>query len=500
MSTPVSSIVFPGSSEEYLLMEHRSNDSETGAATSNTYGYVKLPEGYTLDENGRLKLGADDLALQIGLATDEKAGLIKVGYVAEKTRVPVELDENGNAYVELGEALESASSSNISHAFGKNRWLVFDFTADNKKSVKIKKGTKIRLDIASGGETESRWYKANEDMHYDLSAAMAEFTGINGTNFYLYLAPDGEEDVKIVLSKNSTFPNDVNVSYTANNTRKIGQFHTLCVAVPAAQRAKMVAAHGSRTVESNYLVKKYKQDGDGFYNFYNKEIRAITTNAKADLITVDHPLAGFAAGDILPESVWCLSFRPFSDPAGMVYDPNTDRAIDIYLQSGTGALTASEYNKTHTVSREQQNHEDDYMQVGKRLLFDYEFTSAASGSNEGTNIAGSADATTVGGHSDTEGARMISFIGCEECCGYLWQWSENVGPCASEPNSNQTYDGLGWLGQTWGRVGGLLLGGDWQNAYAFGYGSRSRASNSGNLRSNVSPTDGGRGASGVLRG
>ena len=498
MGTPISSIVFPGSDEEYLLRDHRIADSETGAATSNAYGLVKLPEGYTLDENGRLKLGADDLIESIGDASDEKFGLTKIGFEATKEEIPILLDEDGNAYVELGEALESVSATGISYPSNGERWLVFDFTADNKKSVKIKKGTKIRLDITSGGETESRWFNAREDMHYDLSAAMAEFTGINGTNFYLYLAPDGEEDVKIVLSKNSTFPNDVNVNYTANNTRKIGQFHTLCVAVPAAQRAKMVAAHGSRTVESNYLVKKYKQDSDGFYNFYNKEIRAITTNAKADLITVDHPLAGFAAGDILPESVWCLSFRPFSDPAGMVYDPNTDRAIDIYLQSGTGALTASEYNKTHTVSREQQNHEDDYMQVGKRLLFDYEFTSAASGSNEGTNIAGGVDATTVGGHSDTAGARMISFIGCEECCGYLWQWSENVGPCAAEPNSNQTYDGLGWLGQTWGRVGGLVFGASWNHASVCG--SRSRASDLGDLRSIVVMRHGGRGASGVLRG
>ena len=499
MSTPISSIVFPGSDEEYLLREHRAADTETGAATSNSYGYIKLPEGETLDENGRLRLGKDDLIESIGLATSEKLGLVKIGFEPTKTRMPVELDEDGNAYVELGTAIESASSSNASHAFGKNRWLTFDFSADNNQSVKIKKGTKIRLDITSGGETESRWYNAREDMHYDLSEAMSEFTDINGTNFYIYLAPDGDDDVKLVLSKNSTYPNDVNVNYTANNTRKIGQFHTLCVAIADTQKAKMVASHGTVAVGGMYSVKRYNPGNeDGFYEFYRKEITSLTSNAKADLIVVEHPLAGFNAGDILPESVWCLSFRPFADPAGMVYDPNTDRAIDIYLQSGTGALTASEYNKTHTVSREQQNHEDDYMQVGKRLLFDYEFTSAASGSNEATNIVGSSDKGTVGGHVDTAGARMTSFIGCEECCGYLWQWSENVGPCASTPNSFQTYDGLAWLGQTYGRVVGLLFGGNWRDAS--GCGSRSRASGSNNLRSHVGTNSGGRGASCVLRG
>jgi len=498
MSTPISSIVFPGSEEEYLLRDHRIADSETGAATSNSFGLVKLPENMSLDENGRLKLGTDDLIEAIGPANNNKPGMFKTGFIQNKSKFPVKMDSKNRAYLQIGKMLETAAVSDLSFDFGKNRWLTFDFSAGNKKSLKIKRGTKIRLDINSAGEVETRWYNATEDKHYDFSAEMTAFDSINGVNFYVYLVPDGEEDVKLVVSKNSTFPNDVNVAYTANNTRKIGQFHTLCVAVPAAQKTKMVAAHGSVAVGDNYVVKKYNSaDEDGFYNFYRKEISALTTNAKADLITVAHPLAGFSAGDILPESVWCLSFRPFSDPAGMVYDPNIDRAIDIYLQSGTGALTASEFNRTHTISREQQNHEDDYMQVGKRLLFDYEFTSAASGSNEGTAIAGAADAGTVGGHVDSAGARMISFIGCEECCGYLWQWSENVGPLASTPDTNQTYDGLAWMGQTWGRVAGLFFGGDCFDSSTCG--SRSRASYSDDVRFLVPPSAGGRGASGVLR-
>jgi len=56
------------------------------------------------------------------------------------------------------------------------------------------------------------------------------------------------------------------------------------------------------------------------------------------------------------------------------------------------------------------------------MLEDDEFQAIAAGSNEETNIAGSADPVTTGGHLDTAGRRMISNIGCEDCCGVLWQW------------------------------------------------------------------------------
>jgi len=493
MGTPISSIEFPGSAEEYLLRDHRCVDTETGGATSNDYGFVKLPVGTSLDSNGRMNF--DNI---IGVASPTKFGLVKTGFTETRQRVPLSVDENGNAYVELGQVIESMSTSGVSYPHGNNRWMTFDFTNPNHRSLKIKKGTKIRLDIYDNGKIESRWYIADEDKYYDFSADINKFTNKVGANFYVYLVPDGEEDVKLVISQNSTYPNDVDILYTANNTRKIGQFHTLCVTVGITQFSLIAAAHGSVATGQKYLVKDYHPDDeDGFYNFYNKTVTSLISNVKADILRVGHPLAGFNAGDILPESVWCLSFRPKANPAGMVYDVNTDEAYDIYLQSGTGRLTASEYNKTHTVNREQQNHEDDMLQVSKRLLGDYEFASCAAGSNEGTNIYGSEDVGVVGGHSDTSGQRMISFIGCEECCGYLYQWSEYVSSGYQDGHENTVYDGLGYFGQTHNVILALLFGGGWSNGSFCG--SRYRFFCSFYPRSIVAPYLGGRGVCGVLR-
>jgi hypothetical protein len=60
--------------------------------------------------------------------------------------------------------------------------------------------------------------------------------------------------------------------------------------------------------------------------------------------------------------------------------------------------------------------------VGKRLLWDNEFSIIAKGSNTRTNISGSSPPPTTGGHVDTAGTRMISVYGIEDCCGALNQW------------------------------------------------------------------------------
>ena len=171
--------------------------------------------------------------------------------------------------------------------------------------------------------------------------------------------------------------------------------------------------------------------------------------------------------DILPESVWCLSFRPWADPAGMVYDVNTDIAVDIYLQSGTGRLTASEYNVTHTTAREQQNFLDDALQVRKRLMKIIEFSSAALGGNEQTTIQGNKDYGVVGGHVDTAGDRMTSYIGCEEMAGYFLQMLEDKAYFVAQGTAHVDVfsDGLGWFGSSHNGMLFMTAGGWYTGSY-----------------------------------
>ena len=201
------------------------------------------------------------------------------------------------------------------------------------------------------------------------------------------------------------------------------------------------------------------------------------------------------AGDILPESVFCTTFKPdcLTEDA-MVYDIDSKIAVDVYLQSGTGANTRSVYNVIHTVSSQQGNHAADMHAVGKRLLSDDEFTTIALGSNEATNIAGSAYVANVGGHTDTGGRRMISAIGVEDACGLLWQWTRTINGWGG--NTWKTTDGRGSFGQEYSDIYVLVAGGLWDEGAHCG--SRSRAAN--RVRSSVDAGIGGRGSSRVSRG
>lgn len=96
--------------------------------------------------------------------------------------------------------------------------------------------------------------------------------------------------------------------------------------------------------------------------------------------------------------------------------------VAIYLASGTGSSTASANGAEITDTRSWMDFVDDFAAIGCRMLEDDEFQAIAAGSNEETNIAGSADPVTTGGHLNTAGRRMISNIGCEDCCGAMWQW------------------------------------------------------------------------------
>lgn len=397
---------------------------------------------------------------------------------------------------------DNTGGRSVQHLWGKERWLTFDFSDSARRSVKIKAGTHIALDITSNGSLVRRWLDVEEDTTYDLSAQMqaaadasATRTGEpGGRDYYLYLVPDGT-GVKIAVSCNSTYPNDISADYTASNTRKIGQLHTLCADAGSDLTMTAPASPNSAAVGDTYLVKQYDADDeDGFHKFYSKTVTAVTAGTYYDTVTTAHPLAGFLAGDILPESVFCLTFHPWSDGSGMCYDIDTDIMADIYLQSGTGSGTASVYGAATTDTRQQPNHQDDMRQTRKRLMTDLEFLSAALGSNEKTVIKGTADAVTTGGHTDTAGRRMVSAIGLEDCCGFLWQWLSDLGPTGG--SGFGTYDGHASFGQSYGTPYGLRAGGDWIDSASCG--SRSRSAS--NARSDAGANCGCRGSSRAVRG
>lgn len=290
--------------------------------------------------------------------------------------------------------------------------------------------SQIELDVDVAGDWDT-----TTPTDYTVAASRA------GTDFYVYAVQPGSGITpSFVLSANSTVPD----GYTADNSRKMGGFHCLCVAVGTIG---------------------------------------------------GHTLTGYAQGDILPASVWDLFFRPISSPEGMVYSEEANIWVDIYLQSGTGASTGSAYGATIIDTRTWLDHVDDFAAVKKKLLSDVEFQIVAAGSNEETNISGSADPGTTGGHSDTAGRRMISNIGCEDCCGAMWQWLQTPSARLDDGTAAGWYNLPGSKGSfyTYGtnQYGNTQLraGAYWDD----GASSGSRARSAGGMRWNANSAVGGRG-------
>ena len=131
----------------------------------------------------------------------------------------------------------------------------------------------------------------------------------------------------------------------------------------------------------------------------------------------------------------------------------------------------------------------------KRLPWVREFRVFSVGSNQSTNIKGSADVNTTGGHSDTAGRRMISDFGIEDCCGFLWQWCSDVGSAttgsSSYGNGFDANDRSDVKGQIYGAEYRPFGGGSWTDGAVCG--SRAASWIGGSLGLGLS--DGARGAS-----
>ena len=323
-----------------------------------------------------------------------------------------------------------------------NRWLRFDFNDPNHRSLVILGGTSFTIgdNIVTIDETTS----------YNLSDYISE----EGADYYVFINAEG----RVIASQIRT---------PAEGYMFIGQFHTLCNGVPANTTAQF-PTDITTTGESVTLCDYFKNQDLDFANFYTKTIDANNTGSYYNFATCLHPLQGFNTMDIIPESVWCLNFHPScKNWDGMVYCNAGDFAVDIYLQSGTGQNTRSEYGDVYVSRRQWLNHQNDMQIVGKSLLTVSEFMQAAMGSNERTAITGARDWSTAGGHVDTANRRMISFIGCEECCGYIWQWTRNDGALI-ERNTWSVDDGRGLMGQSNDIITSMFFGGIWTSGFYSG--------------------------------
>lgn len=145
-------------------------------------------------------------------------------------------------------------------------------------------------------------------------------------------------------------------------------------------------------------------------------------------LAAGHPYKDFEAGSIIFNSIQDLLDCPSSEPEGMAkisltpHDGKKGLWVDIYLASGTGTSLTSVFGATIKDTVSWESFVDYGRLQGKRLLDDDEFQNAAYGSNEQTNIAGSADPGTVTFPLDAAGMSMISHYGVIGACGIMYQW------------------------------------------------------------------------------
>ena len=324
----------------------------------------------------------------------------------------------------------------------KCEFLNFLQAGDTHKKLKLIEGTTIPFKLNG----VRYLYKTKMDIVIDTIAALdTGNTLAAGKDYSVYLCVK-DNNVKFVVSLNGTYP----AGYSALTAYKIGGFHTECKGVTADNAPAL----------------------------------------KAGSFWTAHPAIGYADGDIIPNSIWCLTHRPVADPNGMVYIDRLGKWVDIYLQSGTGKNTTSAYAATITDSRQPILHQLDLDTVNKKMLTDNDFLVASEGSNQGTNITGSADPVTTGGHVDTAGKRMISGYFLEDCCGVEWQWLDELG-FDTQTNWQSYGTNASDRGQSYGMPKVLLAGGNWLHGGFCGSWSR----NCNCTRTHVAANSGCRGAS-----
>ena len=277
------------------------------------------------------------------------------------------------------------------------------------------------------------------------SSTYATVGNRKGKDFYIYaVAPDAGTIPTFILSNNKTKPSTVDSS----KCRLIGGFHCECAD-----------------------IEKW----------------------------LTHSLSGWKAGEILPASAWDLIHRAKSDNDGMVYNSLNDMWISIYLLSLKDNHPASVFNGVILDGASSPKYHglkfsEELSKLNQRLPYLHEYFNAFAGIWENVAIQGAKDPNTTGGHVNSAGHRIVSHIGCEDCAGVLWQWSNNYGMAGGsgwgDSNYNSEVDGSGY-GRAYGTLWLPRVGGYWANGSNCG----SRAVVGNNSAATLNDYCGGRAAS-----
>jgi hypothetical protein len=220
-----------------------------------------------------------------------------------------------------------------------------------------------------------------------------------GEDFYVYACLNGS-NIEYKVSTDSETANTYTGPFSWNKTPRpsfrLGGFHTFCYGCEELYgwQASTGVWHGYWCVfgDAGTSLYKYRAQYQGVTGTAAPSWPVVgqsVTDAGTVWITADIGMSGKSTKDIIPNSIWDLTHRARClDNTGMTYDPNTGLWIDIYLSESTGIATESRYAGTITTSRRWTSAVSDGHSVGKRLLTDSEFQSAADGSWDESQIYG----------------------------------------------------------------------------------------------------------------
>lgn len=269
----------------------------------------------------------------------------------------------------------------------------------------------------------------------EVSVAADRYTLVSPNRMVVYIGSKGyvlTSQEELDLSDSDTWDTTAGTDYTTASNRDGKDFY-IYACIPAS---------GSTP---DLLVSADDSAPDGYTTADSLKIGGFHTLCESVGTISGHTLTGYLQGDVLPQSVWDLKHRPISDPEGMVYDSKMKKWVDIYLASvSSGKLVSVNGGTIADGASTEKFHWYKFVQwfneVGKKLPDQSEFHSFSMGANQGTNITGSADPVTTGGHTDTDGRRMISDIGCEDTCGVVFQWGRDRGSDTTGSSYANAYD------------------------------------------------------------